>query len=202
MSDANGMFTVIMPNGEVRSAFAELTGINVAEGVGLLLKGPNDRAEVRCGVAQFGIHDGVMDAQNVVFDTQNVLITGKGDIQLGSEKLDLSIKGSPKKIRLTRLRTPVEIKGTLLKPSIGVNVADTVKQGAVAVALGALVTPIAAVLAFVDPGLAKNQNCAQLVASAESKGPPPPKSDVTPVKGTAPTKTQAQAQTDPGSKLR
>ncbi len=37
MSDANGTFTLILPNGEVRSAFAELTGINVSKGLGLLL---------------------------------------------------------------------------------------------------------------------------------------------------------------------
>jgi hypothetical protein len=203
MSNANGMFTLIMPNGEVRSAFAELTGINVAKGIGLLLKGTNDRAEVRCGVAQFAIHDGVMTAQNVVFDTQNVLITGKGDIQLGPEKLDLAIKGEPKKIRLTRVRTPVEVKGTLLKPSVGVNAGDTIKQGAIAAALGAAVTPIAAVLAFVDPGLAKDQNCAQLVADAEKKGAPPPKSAVTPVKGTRLSKSsQSAPPPPPDSKLR
>jgi AsmA family protein len=201
MSDANGTFTLIMPNGEVRAAFAELTGINVAKGIGLLLKGSDDRAEVRCGVAQFGIHDGVMTAQNLTFDTQNVLITGKGDIQLGPEKLDLSIKGDPKKIRLTRVRTPVEIKGTLLKPSIGVNAGDTIKQGAIAAALGTVVTPIAAVLAFVDPGLAKDQNCAQLLADAQNNGPPPPKSAVTPENGTEPPKSRAAALPDSNSKL-
>jgi AsmA family protein len=206
MSNGNGTFTVIMPNGEVRSAFAELTGINVSKGLGLLLKGSNDRAEVRCGVAQFGIRDGVMTAQNVTFDTQNVVITGKGDIQLGSEKLDLSIRGEPKHIRFTRIRSAVEVRGTLMKPSVGLNAGDTIKQGAIAAALGTVLTPIAAVLAFVDPGLAKDQNCAQLVANAQSnaqsKGAPAPKSDVTPVKGVAPTRKQAEAKADSDSKLR
>jgi uncharacterized protein involved in outer membrane biogenesis len=202
MSDANGMFTLVMPNGEVRSAFAELTGINVSKGLGLLLTKADERAEVRCGVAQFGIQNGDMHAQTVTFDTQNVLVTGKGDIHLDSEKLDLAIKGEPKKIRLTRLRSPVEVKGTLMNPSVGVSVGDTVKQGAIAAALGVVITPVAAVLAFVDPGLAKDQNCSQLVANAEKQGPPPPKSDVTPVKGTSPTKTQAAAKADADSKLR
>jgi len=178
MSNANGMLTVILPNGEVRSAFAELTGINVAKGVGLLLTKPNDRAEIRCGVAQFNIKDGLMSAENVTFDTQNVLIKGKGDVKLGPEELSLEIKGEPKKIRLTRLRTPVEVRGHLLKPSVGIDVGSTAKQGAIAAALGAIATPIAAVLAFVDPGLAKDQNCAAMLAEAEHKGPPPPKSGV------------------------
>jgi uncharacterized protein involved in outer membrane biogenesis len=106
MSDANGTFTMVLLKGEVRSAFAELTGINVAEGIGLLLKGANDRAAVRCGVAQFAVQDGTMHAQNIVFDTQNVLITGRGDIRLEPEELDLSIEGQPKKMRLVRFARP------------------------------------------------------------------------------------------------
>src|SRR6202022_3160501 len=82
MSNANGMLTVVLPNGEVRSAFAELTGINVAKGVGLLLTKSDDKAPIRCGVAQFKIKDGLMNAENVTFDTQNVLIKGRGDINL------------------------------------------------------------------------------------------------------------------------
>jgi len=98
MSDANGMFTVILPNGEVRAAFAELTGINVSKGLGLLLTNANDKAEIRCGVAQFNIKDGLMSAQNITVDTQNVLIKGQGDIELGPEELNLRIKGDPKKV--------------------------------------------------------------------------------------------------------
>ena len=177
MSDGNGMLTVVLPNGEVRSAFAELTGINVAKGIGLLLTKSDDKAPIRCGVAQFKIHDGLMNAENVTFDTQNVLIKGQGDINLTREELNLQIKGEPKKLRFGRLRTPITVKGHLMKPSIGIDGGSTVKQGAVAAALGALVTPIAAVIAFVDPGLAKDQNCSAMIAEADSKGPRAPASD-------------------------
>jgi hypothetical protein len=57
-------------------------------------------------------------------------------------------------------------------------VASTVKQGAVAAALGALVTPVAAIIAFVDPGLAKDQNCAAMIAEADRKGPEAPQSAI------------------------
>ncbi|MBS0418623.1 MAG: AsmA family protein [Proteobacteria bacterium] len=198
MSDANGTFTVILPNGEVRSAFAELTGINVAKGLGLLLTKADDKAPIRCGVAQFNIRDGIMSAQNITFDTQNVVIKGKGDIDLGPESLNLEIKGEPKKFRFTRLRSPIEVKGHLKKPSVGLNVGDTAKQGAVAAALGTLVTPLAAVLAFVDPGLAKDQNCAQMIAEADSKGPKAPKSDFeSPNRASTRSKTATAPRSDP-----
>lgn len=172
VANADGRVTFILPHGEIRSALAELTGIDVVEGLGLLLsKGKHD--DIRCGVAQFAVHDGTMQAQNLLIDTSNVLITGSGDIKLGPEQLELAIKGQPKKLRLTRLKTPIEIRGHLLKPAIHLDLGQTVKQGAIAAALGALLTPLAAVIAFVDPGLAKNANCASLLAGATQSPPAP-----------------------------
>jgi uncharacterized protein involved in outer membrane biogenesis len=167
-ADANGRLTAVIPKGRVNAAFAELTGINVARGIGLLLKGNDESTQIRCGVAQFDIEQGTMHAQNVVFDTTDVRITGKGNVKLGPEELDLSIKGEPKKLRLTRLRTPIEINGRIMKPTIGVDTGKTLKQGAIATALGAVLTPLAAVIAFVDPGLAKDENCAALLSTAQA----------------------------------
>jgi AsmA family protein len=114
-----------------------------------------------------------MRAQNFVIDTTNVQITGSGVVRLGPEELDLAIKGDPKKMRLGRLRTPIKVEGHLLKPKIGVNLTQTLKQGAIATAIGAVIAPLAAVIAFVDPGLAKNADCASLLATAEqSRGAP------------------------------
>jgi uncharacterized protein involved in outer membrane biogenesis len=168
MADANGRVSFILPSGQVNAAFAELTGINVARGLGLLLKGNEDKAPIRCGVAQFEVKDGRMRADNVVFDTKDVRIQGRGEVRLGPEELDLSIKGEPKKLRIARLRTPVEVHGHLLDPSIGVDVGKVATQGAVATAIGAAITPIAAIVAFVDPGLAKDENCSALLDNAQS----------------------------------
>jgi uncharacterized protein involved in outer membrane biogenesis len=168
MAGANGRVSAVVPHGQVNEAFAELTGINVARGLGLLLTDNDERAEIRCGVAQFDVERGTMRAANVVFDTTNVKITGHGEVRLGPEELDLSIKGQPKKLRLTRLRTPVELNGHLRKPSVGIDAGKTAKQGAVAAALGVALTPVAALLAFVDPGLAKDENCAALLQTAQT----------------------------------
>jgi uncharacterized protein involved in outer membrane biogenesis len=167
MAGADGRVSLVLPQGEVNAALAELTGINVARGLGLLLKGNDEKTNIRCGVAQFNIQDGTMHADNVVFDTKDVRISGRGEIRLGPEELDLSIKGEPKELRLTRLRTPVEINGHLRDPSIGVNAGKLAKQGAIAAAVGAVLTPIAAIIAFVDPGLAEDANCGALISAAK-----------------------------------
>jgi hypothetical protein len=63
MSDANARLTLILPDGQVTSAFAELTGINVSKGLGLLLTKSDEKAPIRCGVAQFKIDEGLMNAE-------------------------------------------------------------------------------------------------------------------------------------------
>jgi AsmA family protein len=171
-STADGTVTAVVPHGEVRAAFAELTGINVTTALGLMLVQDDKQAKLRCGIADFKVEDGDMHAQNVVFDTQNVLITGSGDVRLGSEHLDLALKGQPKKLKFVRLRTPILIGGQLRKPTVGVKASRVAGQAGAAVALGALISPLAAVVAFVDPGLAKDANCAALFAEAQEKGTP------------------------------
>jgi AsmA family protein len=170
MADANGSFVVVVPHGDIRAAFPELLGIDL-KGIGLLIAADKGRAPIRCGVAKFDIAQGTANAQNIVVDTQDVVITGHGKVNLGTEALDLTIQGQPKKMHLVRIRAPIDIRGQLIKPSFALDTANLAKQGAVAAALGTLLTPIAAILAFVDPGLAKDQDCGQLLAQAPTSAP-------------------------------
>jgi uncharacterized protein involved in outer membrane biogenesis len=173
VASSDGAATFVVPRGEVREALAELTGINVARGLGLLLSKDQVKAGIRCGVADLKATDGTLAVQNLVVDTDNVLITGKGDVTLGDEQFDLEIKGQPKKLRLFRLKSPIAVRGPLRKPSVGLKADEkSLGQSGVAAALGALVAPLAAVVAFVDPGLAKDADCASLLAEAKSQGAP------------------------------
>jgi uncharacterized protein involved in outer membrane biogenesis len=175
MSDANGSFVLVIPQGGIRSAFPELLGIDL-KGIGLLVSGDNGRAPIRCGVVKFGIDQGNAAAQNIVLDTKDVVITGHGTVNLGTEALDVTIRGEPKKAHLIRIRAPIDIRGHLIKPSFALDSANLAKQTGIAAALGTLLTPVAAILAFVDPGLAKDQNCTQLLSeatpAATAKTPP------------------------------
>jgi uncharacterized protein involved in outer membrane biogenesis len=169
-ADANGAVSLVIPSGDIREALAELTGINVLSGLGLLVSGNTKQIGVRCGVADFEATHGVLSAKTFVIDTSSVLITGSGDANLGTERLDFSLQGRPKSVRLVRLRTPIKLNGTLLQPSIGISPTKLLEQAGEATALGVVLTPVAAALAFVDPGLAKDANCAALqqeLATAE-----------------------------------
>lgn len=171
-ASANGRVVVVVPNGEIREAFAQLLGVNVVKGLGLLLSKDQQKTDVRCAVAQFEARNGVMEAQRIVFDTDPVLGNGSGRIDLGRERLDFRIKGKPKKPQLVRVILPVTVKGPIRAPEIGVEPGKAIAQGGVAAALGAVLSPLAAILPFVDPGLAKDANCQALVGQASQQGAP------------------------------
>ena len=163
-ANANGAITLVTPDGEVREAFAELTGINVTRGLGLLLSDDDGRVPVRCGVASFRVNDGIARARTIVFDTENVLIRGEGRVSLRDETLDLRIQGEPKEARLISIDAPITVQGRWRSPQIGIEAGGAAGQGGVAAALASLVAPIAGLLPFVDLGLAEDANCAALLA--------------------------------------
>ncbi len=171
-ASADGEVMVVLPNGEIREAFAELMGVNVVKGLGLLLKKDQDKVPIRCGVAHFQTNNGVMRANRIVFDTKPVVVTGSGEVNLGSERMSFRMQGHPKEFRLVRLMLPVTAKGPIRGPKLGVEPGKAIAQGGIAVALGSLLSPIAAVLPFVDPGLAKDANCSALLANASAEGAP------------------------------
>jgi L-aminopeptidase/D-esterase-like protein len=75
-ADASGTISVVLPHGDMRAAFAELAGIDVVRGLGLLLGKNDESIAIRCGIIAFELKDGDAEAQRLVFDTTNVLVTG------------------------------------------------------------------------------------------------------------------------------
>ena len=165
-ANSKGSISLVVPNGEMRAAFAELLGVNASAGLLRLLRGDQSKSPIRCAVADFNVSGGVARAQTFVIDTDVVLAKGSGSINLGDETLNLRIDGESKKPRLLRLWTPINITGPLTKPRIGIDVGQLVAQGGLTTVLGAVVAPVAALFAFVDPGLAKDANCGALIAGA------------------------------------
>ncbi len=163
---SNGSMSLIVPNGRMRAAFAELLGVNASAGLLKLLSGDQSVSTIRCAVADFDVRGGKAQARTFVIDTDVVLAQGKGSIDLGAETLNLRIEGESKKPRLLRLWAPITVSGPLTAPRIGVDAGDVVSQGGLAGLLGTLVAPVTALFAFVDPGLAKDADCGRLMAGA------------------------------------
>jgi len=171
-ASANGTLTVVVPKGEVRQAFAELLGVNLSKGLLLLLSEDPRQTPLRCAVADFKVTDGIARSSRIVADTDVVLIEGSGSVNLKTERLNLRIEGESKKPRLLRLFVPIDIEGPFTKPKIDLQTGNAVAQGGIGAALAALVNPLAAILPFVEPGLAKDADCAALVSGSRRMGAP------------------------------
>jgi AsmA family protein len=144
-ASGNGKVTAVVPQGMMRDSLAELTGIDL-RGLGLLLAKDERETTLRCAAASFAERDGTLFAQKLIVDTEPVLISGEGRLDLKSEELDFLLRGHPKSPRFFRFRGPVHVKGTLLKPEFGIE---------------------ARRLQVVDPGNAKDEDCAALISSAD-----------------------------------
>lgn len=165
-ASSKGTLSLVVPQGRMRAAFAELLGINVTAGLGKLLSGDTGTSEIRCAVADFTVSGGAATARTFVIDTTPVLAKGTGTIDLGAETMNLRIDGETKSPRLVRLWSPITIRGPLTAPKIGVDGGAIAGQVGLGTVLGALINPLVALLPFVDPGLAEDANCGALISSA------------------------------------
>lgn len=167
-ANADGEVSLVLPSGEVRQAFAELTGINIARGLGLLLSEDDAMIPIRCGVASFRVRNGLAQAQSIVVDTETMLIGDGGAVSLREETLDLRIEGEAKEPRILSVAAPITVSGRLRAPRAGVEAGDAIAQGGLAALLATVAAPLAGILPFIDPGLAEGVNCARIVAGRES----------------------------------
>jgi uncharacterized protein involved in outer membrane biogenesis len=165
-ANADGAVTLVMPRGRMRQAFAELLGINAGKGLLMLMSKDQTETPVRCAVAEFRVTDGTLAAQRIIMDTGVVVANGSGWISLENETMNLLIDGETKRPRLLRVWAPITVQGRIRQPQLGVRTGDVVAQGGIAAALGALVAPVAALLPFIDPGLADDADCGALIAEA------------------------------------
>jgi uncharacterized protein involved in outer membrane biogenesis len=171
-ASSNGRVTLALPAGRMRRAFAELMGVNVVPGLFQLLSKDPKETELRCAVADFQVRNGVMSVRRLVFDTGVVITDGSGTVNLGTERLDLTLKGHTKKPRIMRVIAPFHVQGSLAQPKFKIEAGPAVAQAGAAVGLGALLSPLAAIIPFIAPGGAKDADCAALLAEARSAGAP------------------------------
>ncbi|MFV3129914.1 AsmA family protein [Niveispirillum sp. KHB5.9] len=178
LGNADGEVMLVMENGRISHLLVEVAGLDAAEAIGRLIGGDEPIA-VRCMVADFGVTKGDMRSRTLVMDTTDTNIGGRLQLDLSKERLDGRLRPKPKDFSPLTARVPILIGGTLKNPQVGVDGGRLAGKGAAAVALGALLTPLAAIIPFLDAGGGEDSPCRTLVGQAwkeqVKKPPPPPK---------------------------
>lgn len=171
LATSNGDLALVMSGGEISLLLIEAADLDVGQALPLLF-GKDKSTRINCGVMNFNVKDGLLTSNVVALDTRDSLLVGNVDIDLKDEIIDARLDAKPKDTSLLSLRIPITITGNLKSPSIGIDKEKTATRGAAAIALGVLLTPFAALLAFVEDGDAPDANCRALIREARKESPP------------------------------
>lgn len=168
LGSANGRLTLAMGGGQVSRLLIALAGLDIAEVIPLLL-GEDETVDVRCAIGDFALQDGMLYSDTFVFDTEMSLLEGAAVVDLRYETIQGELEVHPKEFSPVASPVPLYITGTLSDPDVGLEPTGLVVRGAGALALGTLLTPLAALLPFIQPGIGEDADCRALIDYARQR---------------------------------
>lgn len=168
LASSNGDLGLAMEKGQIGALLIELFGLDIAESIGFLAEG-NKPVPLRCFIAEFEFIDGIMGSRAFIIDTTDTNITGEGAVNFRDERIDFRMVPHPKDFSPLTVRTPITISGPLGAPKIRPEAAPLMARLGLATALSAVLTPLAAPLAFIDVGLGKDSDCGAFVKDVRAR---------------------------------
>jgi uncharacterized protein involved in outer membrane biogenesis len=148
LASLDGTARLWVRDGTVSHILVEAAGIDVAQALGMFVKG-DDKLPMQCAVAQFDLVNGKVMPEVFVIDTRDTTMLIDGDLSLADETLDLRMTAHPHDFSPLALRTPVKVVGTFDAPHIRPEVKPLAERAGAAVLLG-LANPLASLLALID----------------------------------------------------
>lgn len=150
LASLQGTARTTLRNGTVSHLGIELGGLDVAQGLGMLIKG-DDSLPVQCAVADLVAKEGSFRPRVMVVNTADSAVWVDGSLSLATEALDLRAVVMPKDFSPLTARTPIRVQGTFSKPTVSLEKAPLAKKAAASLLL-ALVNPLAALIPWIDMG--------------------------------------------------
>lgn len=158
---AEGQVVFLLRDGELDRSLIDRLGMNIADILGI--GNSKGKSRIRCAIVVFAVRDGIATAKPVVIDTMASMIMVEGTINLKNEALNLTLLSHPKRGGSLSARAPIHVTGPITSPTFKAERASLATTGAAALALGALLSPIAALLPLLEPGAAEHADCKQLL---------------------------------------
>jgi uncharacterized protein involved in outer membrane biogenesis len=165
LASLDGSARMWVRDGTVSHILVEAAGIDVAQALGVFVKG-DDKLPMQCALAQFDIVNGKVMPEVFVIDTKDTTMLIDGDLSLATESLDLRMTAHPHDFSPLALRTPVKVMGTFDDPHIRPELKPLATRAGAAVVLS-LANPLAALLALVDFKQAERDVCTAAVSHVE-----------------------------------
>jgi uncharacterized protein involved in outer membrane biogenesis len=156
MADLNGSIGVVMGEGYLIK-YLDMLSAGLTQKVSQIWKPDEAVDQIKCAVVQFDIKEGVAASQAFVFDTRAGVLTGEGEINLGTEKINFLLVPTPENPEVSLL-TNLRVSGTIMDPQVSPDKIALLTKGAEALASLA-VGPIALLAPFVHLGAHKKHPC-------------------------------------------
>ncbi|NYE61053.1 hypothetical protein FHW58_002205 [Duganella sp. 1224] len=169
LGSSNGELKGVVNQGSVSKLLLETMGLNIGSVVLTRLAG-DKQVKLNCMVTDFAVSNGVMKSRLFVVDTSEAKIDINGTVNLGNEKLDLTLKPDAKSVRVISLRAPIYVRGTFKDPDVSVDKSAVALRAGGALAL-AVVAPVAAIVPLVSTGPGATPGCQTLMARVGKLAP-------------------------------
>jgi uncharacterized protein involved in outer membrane biogenesis len=169
LASSNGRIAIVLPKGTFWTSYIQLSEFDIGVFVQKLLQDKLKKpVEINCGLIGFTVRNGIAAADPILIDTDKNVMTAKGGFSFKDESMSLSFRADGKKFSLFSGQSPVGIRGHFAAPAIQIVTPQLLTRAGAGVALGVVASPLAAVLAFVDPGDAKSAACGPILAGAHA----------------------------------
>lgn len=167
-ASASGQTNIVLGEGTINSKMFAMVSSDLAK---VIIPGGSDSGTARlvCALSRFDFQRGVGTSRALALETDSLVTTGGGTIDLGAETLDLLLKPKPKNASLVSLAFPVRVSGPLGAPSAGLDKTGVATGVATAVGGVALTGGVGALLPLMSTGSGSASGtggCAQLAATA------------------------------------
>ena len=150
LASLSGQVRTEVLGGAVSHLAIEAAGLDLAESLGLLIKG-DAMLPLHCAMADLVAERGVLRPRVMVLDTSDSSIWVDGSLSLASEEIALRAVVSPKDFSPLALRSPWRVSGSFAHPEVSIDKGPMVRKLATAVLL-ALINPLAALIPLIDTG--------------------------------------------------
>lgn len=167
LATLGGSLQMWIREGSVSQLLVEAMGLDIAQGLGLVVRGDKD-IPLHCAAVSLKADQGLFKTEAGIVDTPDSLILLGGSISFAEEELNLRLEAKPYDRSPLSVRAPIYVRGRFAAPRVRPDLEKVGGKAAVATVLGVLLAPFAALIPLVDPGgSTEGKGCRQTLARLE-----------------------------------
>lgn len=169
LASSNGRIAIIMPAGTFWTRNIQLAELDIGTFVQKMFEDKlKEPVQINCGLIAFTVRNGIAAADPILIDTKKNVIGARGGFSFKTESLDFAIEADAKTFSLISAQSPIGVGGYFAAPKIDPISGELIARAGAGLGLAVLASPLAAILAFVDPGDAESTACGPVLSGARA----------------------------------